>query len=137
MFNFIDYLELIMRHTRRSHTFLSLVPWGFLMIIYLLVTYLNKIPLEGSVGNLYIVCGIVVLIVEFVKSGSISSFSFLMDQFFAITSVIIATILMTLLYLKQGTIPNFYYLFGYAIIIGDSIFSPFNAHRMAIRNFSV
>ena len=103
----------------------------------MLVVHLNKIPLSGMVGNIYIACGIVVLVIEFVKSGEMSSSSFILDQLFSVIAVILSTCLLTSLYLQTGKLPNFYYLFGYAIIIGDSIFSPFNAYRMAMRNISM
>lgn len=121
----------------KTSSFLAMIPWGFLMILYMLFVYYNQVPLEGTVGNIYIVCGIIVLVVEFVKSGEIQPFSFILDQVFSIIAVVLSTYLMTILYMKSGTFPNFYYLFGYAIIIGDSIFSPFNAYRMALRNFSM
>ena len=120
-----------------TNSLLSKLPWGFIMIIYLMVTYLNRIPLEGAVGYGFVGLGVFVLVIEFLKSGDLSSTAFMVDQILAITSVIIATLLISYLYFILGEVPNFFYWFGYAIILGDSIFSPFNAHRMALRNFGV
>ena len=49
----------------------------------------------------------------------------------------LSTVLMAFLYFVLGEVPNFFYWFGYAVILGDAIFSPFNAYRMALRNFGV
>lgn len=112
-------------------------PWSFLMIIYLMATYFTNIPLEGVVGYIFIGLGMFVLFVEFFKSGDVSSTLFLLDQLLATVAVIIATALLTFLYFVAGEIPNFFYWFGYAVILGDAILSPFNAFRTALRNFGV
>ena len=76
-------------------------------------------------------------LIEFFKSGDLSSAAFIIDQVFALLAVILSTGLLTYLYFVLGKMPNFFYWFGYAVILGDSVFSPFNAHRMALRNFGV
>jgi hypothetical protein len=38
---------------------------------------------------------------------------------------------------KLGETPTFYHWLGYAVIIGDAVFSPFNSFRTALRNFGV
>ncbi|MCW8827382.1 MAG: hypothetical protein OQK78_13265 [Gammaproteobacteria bacterium] len=112
-------------------------PWSFLMIIYLMVTYFTGIPLEGVVGYIFIALGMFVLFIEFFKSGDVSSTLFLVDQLFALAAVITSTVLLTFLFFVVGEVPNFFYWFGYAVILGDAILSPFNAFRMALRNFGV
>lgn len=107
------------------------------MIIYLLVTYFNGTPLEGTVAYVFVGMGMGVFLIEFLKSGDLNSIAFLIDQVFALIAIVASTILLTYLYVHTGEVPNFFYWFGYAIILGHAIFSPFNAHRMALRNFGV
>ena len=121
----------------RARSFFSKFPWSFLMIVYLLVTYFQGIPLEGVVGYVFVGLSVFVLLVEFSKSGDLSSAAFLVDQIFAVLGVIVCTALLTYLYFVVGKVPNFFYWLGYAIILLDAVFSPFNAHRMALRNFGV
>lgn len=116
---------------------LGRLPWSFLIIIYLMVTYFKTIPLEGVVGYILIGLGIFVLFIEFFKSGDVSSAAFIVDHIFALLGVMISTVLLAFLYFVAGEVPNFFYWFGYAVILGDAIFSPFNAYRMALRNFGV
>ena len=112
-------------------------PWSILMIVYLVITYYAKIPLEGVVGYILIGLGIFVLFVEFFKSGDVSTAAFIVDHIFALLAVMVSTVLMAFLYFVLGEVPNFFYWFGYAVILGDAVFSPFNAYRMALRNFGV
>jgi hypothetical protein len=112
-------------------------PWSFLMIIYLMATHFAKIPLEGVAGYIFIGLGMFVLFIEFFKSGDVSSTLFLLDQLLAIVAVIVATALLTYLYFVVGEMPNFFYWFGYTVILADAILSPFNAFRTALRNFGV
>ena len=107
------------------------------MIAYLLATYFNDIPLEGPAAYIFLGLGVFVLLIEFLKSGDLNSIAFLIDQIFALIAVITSTLLLSYLYFNLGEVPNFFYWFGYIIILGDAIFSPFNAHRMALRNFGV
>ena len=123
--------------TEKKKLGLAKFPWSFLLIIYLLVTYYKKIPLEGVVGYILIGLGVVVLFVEFFKSGDVSSAAFIVDHIFALLAVMISTVLLAFLYFVGGEVPNFYYWFGYAVILGDAVFSPYNAYRMALRNFGV
>lgn len=123
--------------TPAKGTIFGKFPWSFLMIIYLMATHLANIPLEGVVGYIFIALGMFVLFVEFFKSGDVSSTLFLLDQFLATVTVIVATALLTFLYFVENEMPNFFYWFGYAVILGDAILSPFNAFRTALRNFGV
>ena len=126
-----------MKMKPRNKSILAKFPWGFLMIIYLLVTHYKDIRLEGVVGYIFVGLGMFVLFVEFFKSGDVSSAAFIMDQLFALLALIISTVLLTYLYFVVGEVPTFFYWFGYAVILGDAILSPFNAYRMALRNFGV
>jgi len=123
--------------SRRPISILGRIPWGFSLIIYLAVTYLQDIPLEGVAGYIFVVLGVVVLFVEFVKSGDISTTTFIVDHIFALVAVILSSLLLGYLCYVERTIPSFFYWFGYAVILGDAVFSPFNAYRMALRNIGV
>ncbi len=120
----------------KSNLFWKL-PWSFSMIIYLMTTHLLGIMMEGVIGYIFIGLGMFVLFVEFYKSGDITPAKFMMDQLLAVLALITATALMTFLYFVSGEVPNFFYWFGYAVILADAVLSPFNAFRMALRNFDV
>lgn len=113
------------------------IPWTFVIIAYLLVAHFMKADLEGVAGYAFIAVGVLVLFLEFFKSGDISTATFLTDTFAAVTGVIVATALLCYLYLKLGQTPSFFHWFGYAILVGDAIMSPFNSFRTALRNFGV
>ena len=96
-----------------------------------------NLSLEGVVGYSFITLAVIVLFIEMFKSGDISAIAFLMDQFWAIVTVILATGLLTYLWFVEGREPNFYHWIGFAIIIADALLNPFNAFRTALRNFDV
>jgi hypothetical protein len=125
------------RRTAGRWSILGKIPWTFLLILYLLVTYFQHIALEGVVGYVFVGLATFVLFVEFFKSGQVSAAAFIVDQLFALVAVIAATVLLTYLYFVLAKVPNFFYGFGYAVILGDAILSPFNAYRMALRDFDV
>jgi len=120
-----------------GRSILGAIPWTFVLIVYLLVTYHQGIALEGVVGYAFVALGTFVLFVEFFKSGHVSAAAFIADQIFALVALVAATVLLSYLYFVLGEIPNFFYGFGYAVILGDAVLSPFNAYRMALRDFGV
>ena len=126
-------------HPRQEQqiSIISKIPWTFTLIIYLLATHFSGISLEGLAGFIFIGLGVVVLIVEFVKSGDISTTVFLIDITSAVIALIAATALLSYLIFGLDQTPSFYHWFGYVIIVGDALFSPFNAFRTALRNFGV
>lgn len=113
------------------------IPWTFLIIAYLLVVHFMKLELGGVAGYAFIALGVLVLFLEFFKSGDISTSTFLVDTLAAVIGVIVSTALLCYLYLKLGQTPHFFHWFGYAILVGDAIMSPFNSFRTALRNFGV
>jgi len=113
------------------------VPWTFLIIAYLVVAHTSQVNLTGVAGYVFIGLAVVVLFLEFFKSGDISTSTFLVDIFSAVIGVAVATALLTYLYFRMEQTPNFFHWFGYVIILGDAIMSPFNAFRTALRNFGV
>ena len=123
------------RNTKTS--FVNKIPWTFLIIGYLVVAFKMDKDLSGVPGYVFIGLAVIVLFLEFFKSGDISTSTFLSDTFYAVLGVIIATVLLSFLYFKLEQTPNFFHWFGYAILVGDAIMSPFNAFRTALRNFGV
>ncbi|VAW46401.1 hypothetical protein MNBD_GAMMA03-260 [hydrothermal vent metagenome] len=117
--------------------FFSKIPWMLFIIIFLIVAEYMNLSLEGVVGYSFITLAVIVLFIEMFKSGDISAIAFLMDQFWAIVTVILATGLLTYLWFVEGREPNFYHWIGFAIIIADALLNPFNAFRTALRNFDV
>ncbi len=131
---------------RKMSTVLRLarLPWTLLLTIYLLAVYIAKIDLSadgiGSIlGYVYFGLGLVILFVQFFKSADISTTGFIIHLTGALLSMTVATVLMTLLLSKGGEGVNitFHYWYGCAIILADSILSPFNSFRTAKRNFAV
>ena len=112
------------------------VPWIYLIILYLIVTHQMGLSMEGVVGYIFMTMSLGILFVEFVKSGDTSVLAFFLDTFYAISGVIIATALLCYarFVLPEGTL-TFFHWFGYAIIVGDALFSPTNGFRTALRNF--
>ena len=113
------------------------IPWTFLIIAYLVVAHTSQTDLTGVAGYVFIGLAVVVLFLEFFKSGDISTSTFLADIISAVIGVAVATALLAFMYFKLEQTPNFFYWFGYVIIVGDAIMSPFNAFRTALRNFGV
>lgn len=113
------------------------IPYTLLLIAYLLVVHVTGLDMHGVAGFVFIGLCVIVLIVEFFKSGDISTGYFLSDIVFAVLAVVIATGLLSYLMFKLGETPSFYHWLGYAVIIGDAVFSPLNSFRTALRNFGV
>lgn len=116
---------------------LSKVPWMLFVILFLIAAEYFQLSLDGPVGYTFITLAVVVLFIEMFKSGDVSSVAFLMDLFWAIISIILATALLTYLGFIEGKEPTFYHWMGFAIIVADGLLSPFNAFRTALRNFDL
>jgi len=116
---------------------LAKVPWMLFIILFLIAAEYMQLSLDGVVGYSFITLAVVVLFIEMFKSGDVSAIAFLMDQFWAVVTVILATGLLTYLWFVEGREPNFYHWIGFAIIIADALLNPFNAFRTALRNFDV
>ncbi|MCF6346465.1 MAG: hypothetical protein L3J00_08365 [Thiomicrorhabdus sp.] len=116
---------------------LAKVPWMLFIILFLIAAEYMQLSLDGVVGYSFITLAVVVLFIEMFKSGDVSAMAFLMDQFWAVVTVILATALLTYLWFVEGREPNFYHWIGFAIIIADALLNPFNAFRTALRNFDV
>ncbi len=112
-------------------------PWIFTPVIYLVAVRQLNISLEGPLGYTFIGVAVVVLFIEFVKSGDIGVVSFLLDTTSSVIAVMVSTALLTYMVFTLNEEPTFFHWFGYAIVIGDALFSPANAFRTALRNFGV
>jgi hypothetical protein len=122
---------------RNRSSLLGMIPWTFFLIGYAVVVHILGMNMEGVLGYVFIGFGMFVLFAEFFKSGDISIPAFLADLLFAVIAVVVSTGLLAYLILELDQSPTFFYWFGYAIVIGDAVLSPFNAFRTALRNFGV
>lgn len=118
-------------------SFFNKIPWTFLILIYLVVTQVAGISLNGVPGFILIGIGVFVLFAEFFKSGDIGISMFFVDVVSSVVGLVVATVLLCYLAWETDQPLTFYHWFGYAILLGDTIFSPFNAFRTALRNFGV
>lgn len=116
---------------------LAKVPWMLFVILFLIAAEYLQLSLDGPIGYIFITLAVVVLFIEMFKSGDVSSVAFLIDQFWAILTIILATALLTYLWFVEGKEPTFYHWIGFAIIVADGLLNPFNAFRTALRNFDV
>lgn len=116
---------------------LGKLPWMLFIVLFLIAAEYFQLNLEGTAGYVFIGVAFAVLFIEMFKSGDVSAASFLLDQFWAVLTVILATGLLSYLWFVEGQQPNFYHWIGYAIIIADALLNPFNAFRTALRNFDV
>ena len=118
-------------------SFFNKIPWTFLIIIYLVAAQVSEIPLDGVPGFILIGLGVFVLFAEFFKSGDIGLSVFMMDVVTSVIGLVAATVLLCYLVWEMGQPLTFYHWFGYTILLGDTIFSPLNSFRTALRNFGV
>jgi len=121
---------------RRISAF-KFIPWTLLLIAYMVTVHYTGLDMTGVAGYIFLGLGVFVLFVEFFKSGDINTWAFLIDLISAVTALLIATVLLSYLYFKLGEKPTFFHWFGFAIILGDAILSPFNAFRTALRNLGL
>jgi hypothetical protein len=129
--------DITIKSNRQGMRIFNKIPYALLLVAYLLVVHVTGLDMHGVAGYVFIGLCVIVLIVEFFKSGDISTAYFLSDIIFAVLAVVIATGLMSYLIFKLGETPTFYHWLGYAVIIGDAVISPFNSFRTALRNFGV
>jgi hypothetical protein len=129
--------DITIKSNQKGLRIFNKIPYTLFLIAYLLVVRFTGLDMHGITGYIFIGLCLFVLVIEFFKSGDISSAYFLSDIIFAVVAVVIATALMSYVMFKLGETPTFYHWLGYAVIIGDAVFSPFNSFRTALRNFGV
>jgi hypothetical protein len=116
---------------------LSKIPWTLLIIIYMVVAHILPLEMGGMAGYVFLVLCLGVLIVEVFKSVDIRLVPFFLDLVSSVVALIIATTLMSYLVFTKGwAAPTFFHWFGVAVIVGDTILSPFIAFRTALRNMN-
>ncbi len=113
---------------------LSRFPWTLLVIIYLIVTTVARVSMNGPAGYAFLIVGLLVLFIEFFKSSDITTSAFLLDLVVAVLGVATAAVLLTLMFLDPSYEPTFFHGYGAAVILVDAILGPFNAFRGAKRN---
>jgi hypothetical protein len=113
------------------------IPWTLAIILYMVVVHFTALEMRDVAGYIFLGLCVLVLFIEFFKSGDIGTFTFLVDLFGAVFSLVLATVLMSYLIFKLNQKPTFFHWFGCAVILGDTILSPFNAFRTALRNLGV
>jgi hypothetical protein len=116
---------------------MSKIPWTALIILFLVITTLTEVRMEGPVGYTFIVFGLFVLFIEFFKSGDISTTAFLTDLIVAVTSVIGGAALITVMLIDERYSLTFFHWYGAAILVADAILSPLNSFRTAKRNLEL
>jgi hypothetical protein len=119
----------------KTLTILANVPWTFFIILYLVITTLSNVDMHGVAGYVFLGFGIVVLFLEFFKSGDIRTSVFFLDLSASVIAVIVGAVLMTYLITAMHQTPTFFHWYGAAILVADAILSPYNSFRTAIRNF--
>lgn len=82
-------------------------PWIFTPIIYLLVVHQLNIALGGPSGYTFMGLVVVVLLIEFVKSGDIGVVSFLLDTASSVIAVMVSTALLTYMVFTLHEAPTF------------------------------
>lgn len=122
---------------RQQKSVFFLFPWTFLLIGYLVGVHWLELRLQGPAGYAFVGLGVIVIFIEFFKSGDIDTHLFFIDLLGAVAAVVAATVLMCYLYFSLDRTPGFFHWFGYALVLGDALFSPFNSFRTALRNFGV
>jgi prolipoprotein diacylglyceryltransferase len=113
------------------------IPWTLFLIMYMVVVHITNLDMSGPLGYAFLLLCMVVLFLEFFKSGDIKVGTFLIDLVSSVIALVITTVLMSYLVFKHGQFPTFFDWFGAAIILGDCILSPFNSFRTALRNMEI
>jgi hypothetical protein len=113
------------------------IPWTLTVILYMIVAHLASLNMRNEPGYIFLGLCMVVLFLEFFKSGDIGTVAFFVDLLSAVFSLVLAAVLMSYLIFKLGQKPTFFHWFGCAIILGDAILGPFNAFRTALRNIGI
>ena len=129
--------QISVRSGNRRMSFFQKIPWTLAIILYMVVVHFTALDMRGVAGYIFLGLCVLVLFVEFFKSGDIGSFTFLVDLLGAVFSLVLATVLMSYLIFKLGQKPTFFHWFGCAVILGDAILGPFNAFRTALRNLGL
>src|SRR5687768_10341609 len=115
---------------------LRVIPMTVMLAIVWAAMRLSKMDLSLNTPNgigIVIAC-FVILTLEFFKSGDISLRSYMIDQAFAILSLIGVSVLITLLFFRGEALVIADWLVA-AVCLIDSWLCPVNSFRTALRNW--
>jgi hypothetical protein len=126
--------QISVRSSGRRMSIFQKIPWTLAIILYMVVVHFTTLDMRGVTGYIFLGLSVLVLFLEFFKSGDIDAAAFLLDLLGAVFSLVLATVLMCYLIFKLGQAPTFFHWFGCAVILGDAVLAPFNAFRTALRN---
>jgi hypothetical protein len=112
-----------------------LIPWTALLLLSVIAMRLWNMNLVlGSVPSIGIlIASILVMVLEFLRSGDIQLGKFITDTTISTISLIIASWYIAYMVIERKPLHFVEYLV-YVIIILDSWLSPINAFRTALRN---
>ncbi len=115
------------------------IPWALgLAVLWILFKFAGfNTAIGGVLGMTIVVTSVIIIVVEFYKSGDISLKSFFTDLVWAIITFGVVCVSMTKLYDNVGlgsfTLPD---LFVGMVSLVDISLSTFNSYRTAQRNIS-
>jgi hypothetical protein len=121
---------------RRGSRFLNM-PWCLLIIAYMVTVHLLGATLAGATAYAFLGLCLFVLFVKFFKSGDIGARGFLIELAASVASLVLATVLLSYMRFGLGQRLSFFDWFGYAVLLGNAVLSPFNAFRTALRNIGL
>lgn len=113
---------------------LNIIPWTLFIILYMVIVHALGLDMSGVLGYIFLGLCMVILFMEFFKSGDIHVTTFLIDLITSVVALVVATALISYLVLSKGQMPTFFDWFGAVVLLGDAILSPFNSFRTALRN---
>ena len=115
-----------------------LIPWNFLLIVLVIAMRYLKIDMTlGSIPSICVLIGaILVMVLEFIRSGDILFKNFIIDTSLSNLALIGSSWYVAYLVFK-GIPLHFVEYLAYAIIILDAWLSPINGFRTALRNFQI
>ncbi len=115
--------------------FITALPWNFVIIIALIALHEMAIPIEGVIEQTLFVLYLGALIFGFINSSNISPNNFTLLIIRSTTSVAVASGFSSYLWWGTENGLSFIYAIGLAIVMINSIISPINSFKTALRDF--
>jgi hypothetical protein len=117
---------------------IGFIPWTALLLIGLILT--QQLGLDRTMGKIpsivLLISSIVILIIEFFRSGDMRFHQYVVDTSFSLLVLIGGTWYLAYLFYSGIQIYMIDYII-YTILVVDSWLSPINAYRTALRNVQV
>jgi hypothetical protein len=114
---------------------LALLPYNIIVVILTIVAHFTLDMSLSGFGIVFFIFYSLALIVEFVKSSNTDARIFWLDLIFSVITLVIMTAFMTYIVIKEGGNANIVYWFGAFSVLVDSIVSPLNSFKAALRDF--